>query len=98
MRLDGARNPVFPIITGTFGGVDFLHSVMGEFNDKATQSELEELEGAISHAKNSDTSLLKDILKKVPSGVFGSDEDQGAKADELQANANASQMQNIRAP
>jgi hypothetical protein len=95
MRLDGARNPVFPIITGTFGGVDFLHSVMGEFNDKATQSELEELEGAISHAKNSDTSLLKDILKKVPSGVFGSDEDQGAKADELQANANASQMQNM---
>jgi len=95
MRVDGARNSVFPIITGTFGGVDFLHSVMGEFNDKATQSELEELEGAISHAKNSDTSLLKDILKQVPSGVFGSDEDQGAKADELQANANASQMQNM---
>jgi hypothetical protein len=96
MRLDGARNSVFPIITGTFGGVDFLHSVMGEFNDKATQSELEELEGAISHAKNSDTSLLKDILKKVPSGVFGSDEDQGKKADELQANATASQMQNMQ--
>jgi hypothetical protein len=95
MEVQGARNRVFPIITGTFGGVDFLHSVMGEFNDKATQSELEELEGAISHAKNSDTSLLKDILKQVPSGVFGGDEDQGAKADELQANANASQMQNM---
>jgi len=96
MQVPGARSPVYPIVTGTFGGVDFLHSVMGEFNDKATQSELEELEGAISHAKNSDTSLLKDILNKVPSGVFGSNEDQGKKADELQANATASQMQNMR--
>jgi hypothetical protein len=95
IRLDGARNSVFPIITGTFGGVDFLHSVMGEFNDKATQSELEELEGAIDHAKNSDTSLLKDILKKVPPGIFGSDEDQGQKADDLQASSNAAQMQNM---
>jgi len=96
MQVRGARNPVFPIVTGTFGGVDFLHSVMGEFSDKATQSELEELEGAISHAKNSDTSLLKDILKKIPSGVFGSgNDDPASKADELQANANAAHMENM---
>lgn len=96
MQVRGARNPVFPIVTGTFGGVDFLHSVMGEFSDKATQSELEELEGAISHAKNSDTSLLKDILKKIPSGVFGSGSDDPAgKADELQSNANAAHMENM---
>ena len=96
MQIRGARNSVFPIVTGTFGGVDFLHSVMGEFSDKATQSELEELEGAISHAKNSDTSLLKDILNKIPPGVFGSgDDDPAGKADELQANANAAHMENI---
>lgn len=95
MEIRGARHPVFPIVTGTFGGVDFLHSVMGEFSDKATQSELEELEGAIGHAKNSDTSMLKDILSKIPPGVFGSDTDQASKADELQANAAASQMQNM---
>ena len=97
MQIRGARNAVFPIVTGTFGGVDFLHSVMGEFSDKATQSELEELEGAISHAKNSDTSLLKDILKKIPSGVFGSgNDDPAGKADELQANSNAAHMENMR--
>ncbi|KAM0720143.1 hypothetical protein Q7P37_004279 [Cladosporium fusiforme] len=95
IQLRGARGPVFPIVTGTFGGVDFLHSVMGEFNDKAAQSELEELEGAISHAQNSDTSLLKEVLNKIPSGVFGGDTDQSKKADELQANANANQMQNM---
>lgn len=97
MQIRGARDRVFPLITGTFGGVDFLHSVMGEFSDKATQSELEELEGAISHAKNSDTSLLKDILSKIPSGVFGGgNDDPASKADELQANSNAAHMENMR--
>jgi hypothetical protein len=30
MELEGAREEVYPIVTGTFGGVDFLHSVTGE--------------------------------------------------------------------
>ena len=30
MRLEGSRDGVYPIVTGTFGGVDFLHSVVGE--------------------------------------------------------------------
>ena len=39
VHLPGARQPVYPIVTGTFGGVDFLHSVMGEFSDKASPHE-----------------------------------------------------------
>lgn len=30
INLQGARNRVWPLVTGTFGGVDFLHSVTGE--------------------------------------------------------------------
>lgn len=30
IRLEGARDEVYPLVTGTFGGVDFLHSVTGE--------------------------------------------------------------------
>lgn len=30
IQLEGARHSVYPIVTGTFGGVDFLHSVTGE--------------------------------------------------------------------
>lgn len=30
ISLNGARDEVYPIVTGTFGGVDFLHSVTGE--------------------------------------------------------------------
>ena len=93
INLPGSRHPVFPIITGTFGGVDFLHSVMGEFSDKATQSEIQELEGTMQSSSQSDTSLLQDLLNQVPSGLFGG-KDEAGKVNELQANATAAQMQN----
>ncbi len=94
IRLQGVQHPVYPIITGTFGGVDFLHSVMGEFDDKATQSEIQALEGTMQSSGSSNTSILKNILSNIPSGLFGG-KDQSGKADELQANATAAQMQNL---
>ena len=97
MQLRGGRNPVYPCITGTFGGVDFLHSVTGEFDDKATQSEIQELQGTMMDAQNSqaDGSVLQDLLHKIPSGIFGG-KDEAGKANELQQNAQAHQMQNTR--
>lgn len=94
IRLPGSQRPVYPLVTGTFGGVDFLHSVCGEFSDKATQSEIQELAGTMEEGSNSDTSLLKDLLSKLPSGLIGGGNPSG-KADELQANATAAQMQNM---
>lgn len=94
MQIRGARQPIYPIVTGTFGGVDFLHSVMGEFSDKATQSEIQELEGTIQQSKRQDTSLLKQLLNSLPDGILGG-EDHAGKADQLQANAQAAQMQNM---
>ena len=91
--LPETRQSVFPIITGTFGGVDFLHSVMGEFSDKATQSEIQQLETTVESSQGQgNESLLQDLLNQVPSGLFGG-EDQAGKASELQANAQAAQMQ-----
>ncbi|ESZ99051.1 NIMA-interacting protein TinC [Sclerotinia borealis F-4128] len=90
INLQGAQHSVYPIITGTFGGVDFLHSVMGEFDDKATQSEIQGLEGTMQEGSQGNNSVLKDLLSSVPSGLFG-DKDQAGKADELQANASAAQ-------
>ncbi|KAI9648603.1 hypothetical protein NHQ30_003240 [Ciborinia camelliae] len=90
IRLPGVQQSVYPIITGTFGGVDFLHSVMGEFDDKATQSEIQSLEGTMQEGSQANTSVLKDLLNSVPSGLFGG-KDQASKADELQAQASAAQ-------
>jgi hypothetical protein len=39
VNLPGSQHPVYPIVTQTLG-VDFPHSVMGEFDDRATKSEL----------------------------------------------------------
>jgi hypothetical protein len=95
VRVNGARDEVYPIVTGTFGGVDFLHSVCGEITDKATQSEIEELEGTVSDAqRNQNASAIKQLLDQIPAGILGSG-DQKAKVDDIQANAAASQMQNM---
>jgi hypothetical protein len=96
VRIQGVDRPVYPIITGTFGGVDFLHSVCGEISDKATQSELQELEGTINDAgQQKNSSAIKDLLNKLPDGIFGG-KDQAGKAEELEQNAQAAQMNNMQ--
>jgi len=86
---------VYPIITGTFGGVDFLHSVMGEFDDKATQSEIQELEGTMQNSGSANTSMLQELLSSIPSGFFG-DKDEAGKVNELKTNAAQAQMSQMR--
>jgi len=93
IEIEGARGPVYPIVTGTFGGVDFLHSVTGEVSDKLTQNEIEELEGTLQQGAKSDTSMLRDLLDKIPDGIFG-DKHQSDRVDELQNNAATAQMEN----
>ncbi|KAK4132560.1 Het-C-domain-containing protein [Trichocladium antarcticum] len=93
LRIPGARDEVYPIVTGTFGGVDFLHSVTGEVSDKMTQSEIEDLEGTLKQSSNSDTSLLRDLLDKIPDGFLNGDKK--AKMDDLQSNAQAAQMETM---
>ena len=95
-HVQAARKEVYPIVTGTFGGVDFLHSVCGEITDKATQSELQELEGTISNADRAENkSKIKDLLSQLPDGIFGG-KDEAGKADELEENANAAAMGNLQ--
>ncbi|KAJ4337322.1 hypothetical protein N0V95_008371 [Ascochyta clinopodiicola] len=95
VEVQEARKEVYPIVTGTFGGVDFLHSVCGEITDKTTQSELQELEGAITNAdRTKNKSKIKDLLSQLPDGIFGG-KDQSGKADELEQNANAAAMGNL---
>jgi hypothetical protein len=51
---------VFPLVTGTFGGVDFFHSVLGEATDHFTQtqveqSEIDQMNAKLSNALGSNT-------------------------------------------
>lgn len=94
IELQGAQYPVYPIVTGTFGGVDFFHSVLGEFSDKATQSELQSLEGAISDTQNEkpSQSILQGLLNKIPEGIIGGG--QGEKMDEFKSKADEAKINN----
>lgn len=59
-----------------------------------TQNEIEELEGTLQDSKNSDTSLLRDLLDKIPDGLFGG-KNQKNRIDEIQDNAASAQVQNM---
>ncbi|KAL2265194.1 hypothetical protein VTJ83DRAFT_6294 [Remersonia thermophila] len=51
LRVNGKM--VYPLVTGTFGAVDFLHSVLGEANDHFTQSEVDEIDSVLKLAEES---------------------------------------------
>lgn len=59
-----------------------------------TQNEIDELEGTLEESKNADTSLLRDLLDKIPDGLFG-DKHESDKIDEIQSNAQSAQFQNM---
>jgi hypothetical protein len=58
-----------------------------------TQSEIEDLEGTLRQSSKSDTSLLRDLLDKIPDGLLGGDKK--SKIDDIQNNAQAAQMENV---
>ncbi|KAJ5295544.1 hypothetical protein N7508_010365 [Penicillium antarcticum] len=62
---------VFPLVTGTFGMVDFFHSVLGEATDHFTQSEVNEMDIALGDAEttaqsNNSLNALTGLLGKIP--------------------------------
>jgi hypothetical protein len=60
---------IFPLVTGTFGAVDFLHSVLGEATDHFTQTEVEEMDLALKGAEQSQSGAGGQR------GLFGSSQD-----------------------
>lgn len=57
------------------------------------QSEIEDLEGTLQQSSKSDTSLLRDLLDKIPDGLLGGSDK--SKIDDIQQNAQAAQMENV---
>ncbi|KAF1915213.1 heterokaryon incompatibility protein Het-C-domain-containing protein [Ampelomyces quisqualis] len=95
---------VYPLVTGTFGGVDFFHSVLGEATDHITSSEIDEVNTALVDAVSSNStgkrgpggessacSGLIEALSKVPgtSNLI-------KEAQSLQASSDAQAASNAR--
>ncbi|KAI0068034.1 Het-C-domain-containing protein [Artomyces pyxidatus] len=84
------NGPAPPLITGTFGGADFLHSLMGEATDHLSQASVTDLTNKMNEAANSDQDSnimkLKALLSKLP---FGGDSSQMDQAESLHAQSQA---------
>ncbi|KAL4784482.1 heterokaryon incompatibility protein Het-C-domain-containing protein [Aspergillus varians] len=98
VEIEGVSNPVYPIVTGTFGGVDFFHSVLGEISDKATQSEIQSLEGVMNESQGGppSESFLQDLLSKIPDGLMGNSDEKAGRMDELKAESDHAKEENRR--
>ncbi|KAG5458600.1 MAG: heterokaryon incompatibility protein HET-C [Olpidium bornovanus] len=63
----GRPRPVYPVVTGTFGASDFVHSLLGEATDHVSSASVTGLEKAIDDAKRSGgPSELVELLGKAP--------------------------------
>ncbi|KAF8186977.1 heterokaryon incompatibility protein Het-C-domain-containing protein [Mycena galopus ATCC 62051] len=70
---------VAPLVTGTFGGSDFTHSLLGEAGDHLSQASVSDLNKELDRARSvsttrsgpdsaSSVSVLRDLLFKLPDG------------------------------
>ena len=71
-RINVGGKLVWPLVTGTFGGTDFIHSLLGEATDKLSQTSLTDLNAAVSSAQMKNTAdvfaKLKSLMSIIPSG------------------------------
>lgn len=67
---DGSMVP--PLVTGTFGGSDFIHSLLGEATDHISSASVSDLDKEIEKAKNkpADRGIdgIRDMLFQLPGG------------------------------
>lgn len=104
INLRGHR--VFPLVTGSFGMVDFIHSVLGEATDHFAQTEVEQMDIALGDAQvqsrtasggargysapGQEASYLTSLLSKVPGAG-----ELCREAESLQAQADAQEHSNM---
>ncbi|WWC69599.1 uncharacterized protein I206_103542 [Kwoniella pini CBS 10737] len=65
---------VYPLVTGTFGGADFIHSVMGEATDHLSQQSVSDLTKQMSNARSisegqsNSADTLRQLFFSIPGG------------------------------
>ena len=62
---------IYPLVTGTFGGMDFIHSLLGEAEDHLSQTQIEDVNTAVHNASlqsanNNAFNSLAGLLGQVP--------------------------------
>jgi hypothetical protein len=73
IQVVGYPKTIWPLVTGTFGGTDFIYSMLGDASDHLSEISITDLNIAISDAERQNTQAifekLRFLLKMVPSGL-----------------------------
>ncbi|KAG8709800.1 hypothetical protein FRC08_018045 [Ceratobasidium sp. 394] len=90
VKVNTPNGPAPPLITGTFGSADFMHSMLGEATDHLSEASVSDLSKKMNEMKNQDQSpisTLRAILGQIPHG--GGDDKQNAmnQGDEIRNKA-----------
>ncbi|CAE7126780.1 unnamed protein product [Rhizoctonia solani] len=92
VKVNSPNGLVPPLVTGTFGSADFMHSMLGEATDHLSEASVSDLSKKMNELKNQDQSespiaKLRTILGRIPSS--GGDQQQGAmdQGDQIRAKA-----------
>ncbi|KAJ7597340.1 Het-C-domain-containing protein [Mycena floridula] len=83
----GGRAP--PLVTGTFGSADFLHSLLGEATDHISQASVTSLTQKMNEASSSDSSETVENLKNLLGKFTGGDKSKMDQGEDLHQKAQA---------
>jgi len=96
INLGGKR--IFPLVTGTFGGADFIHSLLGEATDHLSQTQISDVNTAVTNASaqggNSAFTKLQHLMGQLP-GHQG--REMASEMTNIQDNASQQRAYNARA-
>ncbi|RDX44411.1 Het-C-domain-containing protein [Lentinus brumalis] len=86
---------VAPLVTGTFGSSDFIHSLLGEATDHISQAsvtdlnaELEKARAKAGNSRDGSSSTLRSLLTNIPGGDSGEVSREMDSMDRIRAGAN----------
>ncbi|GAA5928728.1 Het-C domain-containing protein [Sporobolomyces koalae] len=100
-RIQSPAGPAPPLVTGTFGGSDFIHSLLGEATDKISSASVSDLSKAMDGAKTrsadgSDaTSTLAKMLFDLPGGTGSNLSREMQGVEDIRSRANNGQLNNL---
>ncbi|GAA5823128.1 hypothetical protein JCM3770_005260 [Rhodotorula araucariae] len=76
VRVQSPAGPCPPLVTGTFGGSDFIHSLLGEATDHISEASVSDLAKAMDGARSTDRGIggssTSDTLRKLLFDLPGS--------------------------
>ncbi|KAN0062170.1 hypothetical protein ACQY0O_005528 [Thecaphora frezii] len=80
-----------PIVTGSFGGADFMHSMLGTAEDKLSQNSAQDVSSKFNDNRGKDSSALRTVLKLFLSKDEGNNDRDGGDDDERRNNRSNTQ-------